>query len=106
VRYKGNIISVPTEEMGALLCFYIFKHSDLKANMKIKHKLKINKQDRQISAIRCIKGIGKSLAIELLKRYSISKISSIKDYKKFMEIDGIGEKKAKDIVLFFHNSLD
>jgi ERCC4-type nuclease len=102
-KYGCSIFQVPDEFGAVALAFYIFKHSNLQARITPIKPIQITKEEREISSLCCIEGIGRTIAKEVLMRYSIGQVAKIKDYKKFLEIPRMGEKRAKAIVEFFND---
>jgi len=103
-KYGCSVLNVPDDFSAVMQSFYIFKHSNLVPRITPKMNIKINTQERQIASISCIEGIGNGLAIKVLEEFTIGVLASIKDPKIIADrVDGIGIKKAQNIIDFFHN---
>lgn len=105
-KYQCSVYQVNNDMAAVMLALSIIKHSNIKPKLKSQLHIKslINGQDRHIASISCIKTIGKELSERLLIKWSIKEISNITNWKTLSkEIEGIGEKKAKEIISFYND---
>jgi ERCC4-type nuclease len=102
-KYGCSINVVPDDFHAVLLSFYIFKHSDLTPRTSPILSVKVNKQQRQMAFLSCIRGVTVKSAEKVLIEYTIPQLCLIEDPDVLIEKIGIKRAVANSIVRFFQN---